>query len=278
MSGVVAEAGSDVPSFLKEGTRVVAFAPNYYTQGLPDYGATQKYVLVPADNASPIPESLSFKEASLLPMSIQTAWSGFNGIGIAINTKYSPSDKKGMLVWGGASSVGSGALQVAKILGFTVYATASEKNHGYLKGLGATRVFDYKDPNVIQNIIKAVKEDGVTIDVAFDAAGQIKSCGEILKETKSGDNALLSEAPPIPKDAPTIEGVEVVFVDAPSDEKERQVFFRSVWNQWINENLANGSLVPSPKAKVIPGGLEAINEALDELKAGVSGVKLVLEV
>jgi NADPH:quinone reductase-like Zn-dependent oxidoreductase len=278
VAGIVADAGSDVPSMLKRGTRVAAFAPTFYTQGLPNYGATQKYVLVPADNATPIPEALSFKEASLLPMSIQTAWTGFNGIGIGPNTKYNASEKKGLLVWGGASSVGSGALQVAKILGFTVYATASEKHHEYLKSLGATRVFDYKDPNVIQKVIKAAKEDGVAIDVAFDAAGQIKSCGEILKETKSGDKALLAEAVPIPKDAPTIEGVQTVFVTAPDDEKERQTFFRFVWNQWVNENLANGKLVPSPKAKVVRGGLEAINEALDELKAGVSGVKLVLQV
>lgn len=277
VAGIVAEVGTDAPSMLKKGTRVAAFAPNFYTQGLPDYGATQKYVLVPADNATPIPYTLSFKEASLLPMSIQTAWSGLSGIGIGPNTKYDPSEKKGLLVWGGASSVGSGALQVAKILGFSVYATASEKHHVYLKSLGAIRVFDYKDPDVIQKVIKAAKEDGVTIDVAFDAAGQIKSCGEILKETKSGDKALLSEAVPIPKDAPTIEGVQAVFVTAPDDEKERQAFFRFVWNQWVNDNLANGKLVPSPKAKVVPGGLEAINEALDELKAGVSGVKLVLE-
>ena len=52
---------------------------------------------------------------------------------------YVAADKKEMLIWGGASSTGSAAVHVAKLMGFTVYTTASEKHHEYLKGLGASK-------------------------------------------------------------------------------------------------------------------------------------------
>jgi hypothetical protein len=70
--------------------------------------------------------------------------------------------------------------------GFHVYATASEKHHEYLKGLGASRVFDYKSEGGVESIVTAAKEDGVTVQKGFDAAGQLQSCLDILKEFKGG--------------------------------------------------------------------------------------------
>jgi len=55
-------------------------------------------------------------------------------------------------VWSGASSVGQFAVQLAKLAGLTVVATASPKNHELLKSLGATHVFDYRDPDVVKKI------------------------------------------------------------------------------------------------------------------------------
>ena len=72
--------------------------------------------------------------------------------------------------------------------------------------------------------------------------------------------------------------MEVKFVRAPVDAKERMEHFHFVFNIWLKEKLATGEFVPSPKVRVIEGGLEAANEGLDELRKGVSGVKLVLEV
>jgi NADPH:quinone reductase-like Zn-dependent oxidoreductase len=69
-------------------------------------------------------------------MAVLTAWSGWYSIGVARDTKYTAADRQGMLVWGGASSVGSAAIQTAHMFGFTVYATASEKHHEYLKNFG----------------------------------------------------------------------------------------------------------------------------------------------
>ena len=279
IGGTVISVGSSVPSDApKPGTRVAAFAPCFFTKGLSDYGAFQTRVLVPATNATPLPSNISFNEASLLPMAVGTAWSGCYSAGVPRDTAYTPQDKKGILIWGGAGSVGSAMIQVAKSMGFIVYATASEKHHEYLKTLGASKLFDYKSETVVEDIIKAAKADGVTIQTGFDTAGQVKSCLDILKELKGNETAKLATAVPLPEDVPTAEGVEVKFIMAPQDEKERTEHFHYCYGVWLKEKLEKGEFVPSPKVKVVEGGLESIDKGLDELKKGVSGVKLVIEV
>lgn len=54
-----------------------AFASAFYVRGKPDYGAFQELVLVPQESASPLPESLSFKDACVLPMAVEVAWTGY---------------------------------------------------------------------------------------------------------------------------------------------------------------------------------------------------------
>jgi NADPH:quinone reductase-like Zn-dependent oxidoreductase len=278
IAGIVVSAGSSVSDAFKPGIRVSAFAHCFYMKGAPDYGAFQTRVLVPAANAVPLPQGMSFNEASLLPMAVATAWAGWYSIGLPRNTAYTSADKKGMLVWGGASSIGSAAVQVAKSMGFIVYTTASKKHHEYLKGLGASKVFDYKGEYVVESIVKAAEEDGVTVQMGFDAVGQLQSCLDILKELKGEATAKLASARPLSEDSPKMDGVDVKFVAAPLDEKERMEHFHFIFNIWLKEKLENGEFVPSPKIRVIEGGLASLNKGLDELKMGVSGVKLVLEV
>ena len=114
--------------------------------------------------------------------------------------------------------------------------------------------------------------------MGFDAVGQLKSCMEILKELKGEGTAKLASAIPLSEDSPKVEGVEVKFVAAPGDEKERMGFSHFVFRVWLKERLEKGEFVPSPKVKMVEGGLEGVSKGLDELKKRVSGVKLVLEV
>ena len=279
VGGVVISAGSPgLSETLKPGTRVAAFATAYYAQGRPDYGALQTRVLVSADNVVPLPQEMSFNEASLLPMAVGTAWSGWYTIGLPRDTAYTAADKKGMLVWGGASSIGSAAVQIAKLMGFIVYVTASEKHHEYLKSLGAARTFDYKGENVVESIVRIAKEDGVTIQNGFDAVGQLRPCLDILKEFKGEGISKLAEATQLPKDSPKEDGVEVKFIAPSADEKERAEYFHFIFRVWLKEKLEKREYVPSPRIQVIEGGLQSAQKALDELRKGVSGVKLVLEV
>lgn len=221
---------------------------------------------------------MSFNEAALLPLAVITSWAGWYRIGLPRDTAYTAADKKGMLVWGGASSVGSAAVQIARTMGFRVYVTASEKHHEYLKGLGATRAFDYKNENVVGNLVNAAKEDGITIQMGYDAIGLCEPSMNILKELKGEGTAKLATTQPPPADLPKVDGVEVQFVAAPDDVEERTAFSHFVFGVWLKEKLEKGEFVPSPKVQVVDGGLGSANKALDELKKGVSGVKPVLEV
>ncbi|RFU32264.1 hypothetical protein B7463_g4087, partial [Scytalidium lignicola] len=279
VAGTIISTGSSVTSEdFKPGTRVAAFASGFYENGNIEYGSFQTHVLVPASAAVPLPDSISFNEGSLLPMAVETTWAGWYSIGLARDTKYTAADKKGLLVWGGASSVGSAALQVAKLMGFTVYTTASEKHHEYLKKLGATRAFDYKNEGVVEQIIKAANEDGIAIQTAYNAAlGASEQCIEVLKEFKGDGVAKLASAARLPDNCPKVDGIEIKFVAPPTDLEGRIEHFHFVFNIWLKEKLATGEFVPSPKIQVIPGGLEAANTGLDVLTKGVSGVKLVLE-
>ncbi|KAI1383939.1 GroES-like protein [Hypoxylon trugodes] len=278
VAGVVVEAGSNVSSTFKPGTRVTAFALSFFARGAPNYGAFQQRPLVPARNATPIPDYLTFNEAAILPMAVATAGSGLDTIGVPHDLSYSPSDKQGILVWGASSSVGSLTVQLAKLLGFVVYGTANAKHHEYVKSLGASKVFDYKEPGVEDTIIKAANEDGLTFQYGYDAVGATASCQTILKALKGSATAYLASAPLLKPDGPTADGVETRFVAASTEEKTRNEQFEYWFNTWLKEKLEKREIVPSPKIQLLDGGLQGINKGLDIIKAGVSGTKLVLEI
>jgi hypothetical protein len=52
-----------------------------------------------------------------------------------------------------------------------------------------------------------------------------------------------------------VEGVEVKFVVASSDEKERAEYFRFVFRVWLKEKLEKGDFVPRPRVRVAEGVL-----------------------
>lgn len=277
VGGTIIAAGSS--TLLKPGTRVAAFAPTFFVQGAPDYGAFQAKALIPATNVAPLPDSVSFNEASLLPMSVVTAWSGWYSIRLPLqDTIYKPADKKGMLVWGGASSIGSAAIQTANMVGMTVYTTASPKHREYLKSLGAKETFDYHDDDAADKIVEAAKGDDIALEFAFAAAGQVRACLDVLKEFKAAGTPKLATAIPMSDQTPTEDGVEVKFVAAPTEDKPKMEFFEFVMNKWLKEKLEKGEYKPSPAIKVVEGGLEGLNKGLDELKGGMSGTKLVIEI
>jgi len=291
ISGTVISSGSEVPPGLfPAGTRVTGFAPCFFKQGEPQYGAFQEKVLVPYQLVCPIPWGVGWNEAASLGMSVITAWSGWWVIGllsrelkVEVEESTNKGGQKGILVWGGSSSIGTGAIQSAKLMGFKVYTTSSPHNHAYLLStLNADRVFDYKDPDVVSFIIKAAQEDGISISIAYDAAGATDSCTAILNAlTPPGEQGRIASAVGLKGRVSemVMEGGAVAkFVVAPEEEKDRDQFFEWVFNRWLKEKLEKGEYVPSPRVRVVEGGLAGLNGALDELKKGVSGVKLVVEV
>lgn len=278
IAGIVAQTGSDMsPRAPTTGTRVTALASSFYHKGNPDYGAMQKYVLVGEDTVAVLPDEFSFVEGCVFPLAALTAWNGWLWAGIA-RVPIDRSEKKGVLVWGASSSMGALAVQGAKNMGYTVYATASPQHHEYLKTLGAARVFDYKSDDVSSDILDAAKEDGIAIRVAYHAIGAQQVSADIISKSAGSDQGKLAIAPIVDQNLKVPENVESAFVQAPEGPEAREERLRWIFGTWLQEGLAAKQLVASPKIKVIEGGLESANKALDELKAGVSCTKLVIEI
>ncbi|KAI0433004.1 hypothetical protein F5Y09DRAFT_339187 [Xylaria sp. FL1042] len=144
-----------------------------------------------------------------------------------------------------------------------VYATASTANHEYVSSLGANRVFEHKDPPVVDAIISAAREDGLII--------RYSELGE-KKEAK------IAAAPYVPPDTEKVDGVEVISLLPSADEEVRLQQYRYWMGTWLRENLAKGQVKPSPEPTVVGKGLEAINAGIDKLSQGISCTKLVVEI
>ncbi|KAI1491187.1 GroES-like protein [Biscogniauxia mediterranea] len=268
-SCIVLEAGPGVSSVLKPGTRVSAFAPAYFVRGALNYGAFQERVLVPASNAAPIPDALGFNEAAVFPMALTISWAGWKNIGISRDAAF-VKQKQGVLVWGASSSVGTMAVQTARLLGFT--------HHDYVHALGATHVFDYQEVGIEDAMVRAARGDGLTFQYGYDAVGVLQSCLNVLKALKGDRPAYLASAPIPSRDYDPTENIEVKFMVMSADKAKRTDEYTFWFNVRLKEKLASGELVPSLKIQVVKGGLAAINTGLDLLQKGVSCIKLVLEI
>ncbi|KAI8406924.1 hypothetical protein FOFC_12349 [Fusarium oxysporum] len=170
VAGTVEAVGPDITAF-KPGDRVLGYATSLATKDNA-HSAFQEYTVIRAECASKIPEGLSFERAAVLPLSLATAaWSLFGDVTLAMRyPSLNPTPiGETVLIWGGASSVGGSAVQLAKAAGYEVITTASAKNHEYVKSLGADHVFEYKSPQVTKDIASLLT--GKKLAGAFDASG-----------------------------------------------------------------------------------------------------------
>ena len=93
-----------------------------------------------------------------------------------------------------------------------------------------------------------------------------------------GVTAKVAHTPPLPKDLVSPDGVEVRFVEKNPDKKVADRQSEYWYNVWLKERLVSGKIVPTPRVKLLEGGLGGINKALDEVVLlQTKGAKLVLE-
>jgi NADPH:quinone reductase-like Zn-dependent oxidoreductase len=301
LAGEVAEVGPGVTRF-EVGDRVVAFAAGgNANRNRSSEGAFQKYVVVLAHMASPIPDTLSYAEASVLPLGLSTAACGlFQKDFLALQHPSADARPTGktLLIWGGATSVGCNAIQLAVNAGYDVFTTASPQNADYLKSLGASRVFDYHRKNVVNEIVEALK--GKTIAGAFAiATGSTSLCLDIVHRAK-GDKFVAVAAGPIPLAKVGAGGTLQVLPLLPrmlfsglSDAlkaRTRSIGTKFIWGGSLVDNevgpavfvdflpraLAEGRFATAPPAVVVGAGLEAIEAGFAAQRRGVSAKKVVI--
>jgi len=141
---------------------------------------------------------MTFAEAAVLPLAINTAAAGlFQKDFLALPLPQPPSMSSAsapsppsatgagatLLVWGGSSSVGACAIQLARASGLDVVATASVHNHALCRSLGARAVIDHAAADAVPQLVRALQRRRVA--GAFDAiseAATLRATAAVLRQ------------------------------------------------------------------------------------------------
>lgn len=228
---------------------------------------------------SPIPGSLKYENAVVLPLAISTAAAGLyqkNYLELPYPTVASHAKPIGktILIWGGSSSVGGTAIQLAVASGLEVISTASERNFEFVKALGAKHVLDYSTSSVVHDILHLLK--GKELVGAYDAISSpetINATAEIL--SRAGGGKIVTVLTPPAKGLPS--NVKIIGISSVAIAFEQKEVGDAVWRKYVPGALANGQLLAKPDPILIKGGLSRVQEGLDALHKGVSASKVVVE-
>ncbi len=118
--------------FTRRGER--SLSPAFQIFGEHTNGGMAEYAVAPARNLLRKPDSLSWEQAAAIPLVFQTAWRA-----MVVRGQVRPGES--CLILGGAGGVGSIAVQIAKLAGATVFATASsERKAAVARAQGADEV------------------------------------------------------------------------------------------------------------------------------------------
>lgn len=125
-------------------------------------GGYAEYAIAPAAQCLPIPAGFSFVQAAALPETFFTVWSN-------IWLRASLKEGESLLVHGGASGIGTTAIQLAIAVGNKVFATAgSAEKCKAIESLGAVAI-NYREQDFVSEIKRHTQEKGV--DVILDMVG-----------------------------------------------------------------------------------------------------------
>jgi NADPH2:quinone reductase len=153
VSGWIAEVGDGVADFVV-GQDVCALLSG---------GGYAEYVAVPAAQVMPIPAGVAVVDAAALPEVACTVWSN-----LVMTARLSAGEF--VLLHGGASGIGSHAIQVARALGTRVAVTAgSPAKLAVCADLGAEVLIDYRDDDFVDRVRRAT--DGRGADLILDVMG-----------------------------------------------------------------------------------------------------------
>ncbi len=244
LSGVVEERGFGARRF-EEGEEVYAYARRPEVQ----WGTFAEYTVIPESYLSKKPKNISHEKAGAIPLTGLTAYQSLFDAG-------NLEEDQTVLILGASGGVGTFAIQLAKTRGANVIGIASEKNHEYMKDLGADETITYEDIDIAEAVFD-VANDGV--DLIFDCTR-----GDTLErslKTLKDDGKLVS----ITKSKPDIDSnieFEYVFVEPNSKQLD-----------YLRELVRDGK-IKVPISKTF--SLEETGEALEQIQSLHSKGKTVI--
>lgn len=200
IAGVISAVGPGVTGW-KAGDAVMGF--------FEATGGYAQYAVISVDSIARKPDKLSFEQAAGVPLVAVTAYKALVDVAALQRGQR-------VLIHGAAGGVGSAAVQIAAARGAYVIATASERNHAFLRSIGAKETIDYNavrfedrvhDADVVLNTVDeetarrslaTLKPNGIMVTVAGavpteQCTAAHMRCGAPSRQTGTPIGQVLSE-------------------------------------------------------------------------------------
>ncbi|TFL01474.1 chaperonin 10-like protein [Pterulicium gracile] len=290
-AGDIVCVGSEVTRF-KAGDRVAGF-----TIGCSQThnGAFAEYVRFDAFTLLRLPEGMPYEEGASLPIPHLTA---VQNLHVHLNlptpsqaeAKLSPSAAAGtpetILIWGGTTATGHHAIQLARLSGLRVIATASPQAFDEVLALGASFVFDYRDVDVVEKIREAAGDSEMGVRYVLDTiskGGATEKCIDAMGPKGGQVVHLLPVSKDIVKRRADVEvSLTLVYnllgpmLSDPFRPQDRPPVQRYLENDWIqlSKGWSNGvgtERLKPQRIRRLERGFDGIVDGLKQMREGRYG-------
>jgi NADPH:quinone reductase-like Zn-dependent oxidoreductase len=126
------------------------------------FGGQAELVVVPENQALPLPKRLSFEQGAAFPVNYGTAYAALVVMG-------GLKQAERVLIHAAAGGVGIAATQIARNVGAEVFGTASPGKHEAIRAQGVAHAIDYRNQDFEAETMRITNGEGV--DLAIDAIG-----------------------------------------------------------------------------------------------------------
>lgn len=190
-SGTVVAAATSSDSSVKVGDRVAGFV---HGGKYADVGSFAEYVKTDASLVVSLPAKIDNYVGATVGIAGYTAAQAlFQRLGLALPSSSQDSlpsidaANKKVLVWAGSTAVGQWAIQLARAAGYYVVTTASPRNHGLVKEMGASEAYDYSDAATPETIAQKHPDLRLALDCISEKGTQslaVRSLGASIDKGK----------------------------------------------------------------------------------------------
>lgn len=289
-AGEVVKVGDHAAKSWKVGDRVAGVVHG----GLfPDRGSFAEFLKADADLVWKVPKNVRDEEAAMFGVSAVTGMLAINirlglpWMGDTTSGNQDGQKKPTILVYAGSTAAGLFTIQIAKAAGCTVVSTASQHSFDLVKEYGADAVFDYRSPDVAQEISARYPD----ISLAVDCISQKSSLGICDSVIGPKGGKVITVLPTTGKDkTPGIKHELIMsytlfglafqwlppfgpkFPVIEGDRKALVRFYKSL-PEWID-----GGMIRALPCLEEGGGFAGVLTGLEKLREGkISGKKLIVK-
>ena len=260
-AGTVEAVGPDVTLF-KPGDAV------YYAGDVTRPGCDSEFHLVDERIVGRKPKKLDFAQAAAIPLTAITAWESYFD-------RMKVQKGRSILIIGGAGGVGSIGIQIAKLAGLHVTATASRpETIAWCKELGADEIVNHRE-----DLVRQVKKP---VDYIANFSGDLDTYWPAMAELVAPQGAvvaIVANTKPIAMDLVRSKSASVcweLMFTRPRFKTADMIEQHKLLNQ-VSEWLDNGKLRGTLKETLSPINAANLRKAHQKLESGTMIGKLVLK-